>query len=211
MSLDISAAVKHLSARDPIMARLIASYPEPSFIKHPRYYQELMSSIISQQLSVKAAATIEARFVGLFGRFPSPHEVLAKTVDDMRAVGLSRQKASYIIALAEHARDYPDAFLQLDKLTNDAIIRELTAIKGVGVWTVHMFLMFCMARLDVLPSGDLGIKRAIEHAYELPLLPTPEQVDAIAGQRQWHPYESVASRYLWLSLDNTPTTSSPDK
>jgi DNA-3-methyladenine glycosylase II len=204
---DLSIAIAHLTAHDPIMARLIASHPEPSFIKHPHYYRELMSSIISQQLSVKAAATIEQRFIALFGHFPVPVEVMTKTIEELRMIGLSRQKASYIIAIAEHARDFPDAFLRLDDLDNDTIIDELIAIKGVGVWTVHMFLMFCMARLDVLPTGDLGIKRAVQRAYELPLLPTPEQVAAIAKQRQWHPYESVASRYLWLSLDNMPALS----
>lgn len=204
MSHDIGVATRHLAAHDPVMAKLISTHPQPSFTKHPHYYRELMSSIISQQLSVKAAATIQQRFVDLYGHFPVPKEVLATPVDDLRAVGLSRQKASYLHAIAEHARDYPDAFSKLDDLDNDAIIKELTAIKGVGVWTVHMFLMFCMARLDVLPTGDLGIKRAIERAYELPLVPTPEQITAIAAQRNWHPYESVACRYLWLSLDNTP-------
>ena len=204
-SHDITVASNHLAAHDPVMAGLIAQYPVPTFTKHPHYYRELMSSIISQQLSVKAAATIQERFVALFGHFPVPKEVLATSIDDLRAVGLSRQKASYLHAIAEHARDFPDAFAKLDDLDNDAIISELTAIKGVGVWTVHMFLMFCMARLDVLPTGDLGIKRAIERAYDLPLLPTPEQIATIAQQRDWHPYESVASRYLWASLDNTPS------
>lgn len=207
MTLDLSVAVAHLAAHDPIMAQLITAHPQPSFTKHPHYYRELMSSIISQQLSVKAAATIEQRFVALFGHFPVPQEVLTKTIDELRSIGLSRQKAGYIAAIAEHARDHPTAFLQLDDFDNDTIIRELTAIKGVGIWTVHMFLMFCMARLDVLPSGDLGIKRAIARAYDLPLIPTPEQVEVIANQRRWHPYESVASRYLWLSLDNTPALS----
>ena len=204
MSHDLSVATRHLAAHDPVMAKLIEAHPQPTFIKHPHYYRELMSSIISQQLSVKAAATIQKRFVDLYGHFPVPKEVLATSVDDLRAVGLSRQKASYLHAIAEHARDYPEAFSKLDDLDNETIIKELTAIKGVGVWTVHMFLMFCMARLDVLPTGDLGIKRAVERAYELPLLPTPEQITAIAAQRNWHPYESVACRYLWLSLDNTP-------
>ena len=204
MTVDMSAATTHLAEHDPVMAQLIATHPAPIFEKHPHYYRELMSSIISQQLSVKAAATIEQRFVALFGHFPFPEEVFDKTIEDMRAIGLSRQKAGYIIAIAEHARDFPDAFSKLDALENDHIIRELTAIKGVGVWTVHMFLMFCMARLDVLPSGDLGVRRAIERAYDLPLLPTPGQVETLAMERGWHPYESVASRYLWLSLDNTP-------
>jgi DNA-3-methyladenine glycosylase II len=204
MNTDVNTACAHLTAHDPVMARLIATYPQPTFVKHPHYYRELMSSIISQQLSVKAAATIQKRFVDLYGHFPSSSEVLATSGDDLRAVGLSRQKASYLHAIAEHARDYPEAFSLLDDLDNDTIIRELTAIKGVGVWTVHMFLMFCMARLDVFPTSDLGIKRAIERAYDLPLLPTLEQMIAIATQQQWHPYESVASRYLWLSLDNEP-------
>lgn len=206
MIVDISVAAKHLAAHDPIMARLIATHSSPHFEKHPRYYEELMSSIISQQLSVKAAATIQKRFIGLFGHFPTPDEILSTTIDDLRSVGLSRQKAGYIIAIAQHARDNPNLFLRLDQLDNDAIIADLTSIKGVGTWTVHMLLIFCMARLNVLPVGDLGIKRAIERNYELPGLPTPEQVAMIAEQRHWHPYESVASRYLWLSLDNTPSS-----
>jgi DNA-3-methyladenine glycosylase II len=204
MKLDLAAAKAHLSAHDPVMARLIADHPEPMFEKHPHYYRELMSSIIGQQLSVAAARTIKQRFVDLYGHFPAPGEVLATDVETLRAIGLSRQKASYLIAIAEHARDERVDFSRLDQLDNTTIINELTAIKGVGTWTVHMFLMFCMARLDVLPVGDLGIKRAVERAYQLPGLPTPEQVATIADQRGWHPYESVASRYLWLSLDNTP-------
>lgn len=204
MTINLTEAIAHLKAHDPVMASLIAVHPEPAFSKHPHYYQELMSSIIGQQLSVKAAATIKQRFIDLYGHFPAPEEVLATSIDNLRAIGLSRQKASYLIAIAEHARDQRVDFTRLDQLDNDTIIRELTAIKGVGAWTVHMFLMFCMARLDILPVGDLGIKRAIERAYQLPGLPTPEQVAAIATQRHWQPYASVASRYLWLSLDNTP-------
>lgn len=204
MKLNLATATAHLSAHDPVMARLIADYPEPVFEKHPHYYRELMSSIIGQQLSVAAARTIKQRFVDLYGHFPSPEEVLETDGETLRAIGLSRQKASYLIAIAEHARDERVNFSRLDQLDNATITTELTAIKGVGTWTVHMFLMFCMARLDVLPVGDLGIKRAVERAYQLPGLPTPEQVAAIADQRGWHPYESVASRYLWLSLDNTP-------
>lgn len=204
MKLDLTTACAHLSAHDPIMADLIARHPEPAFERHPHYYRELMRSIIGQQLSVKAARAIEQRFIDLYGHFPAPGDVLATSIDELRAIGLSRQKASYLLAIAEHARDERVDFARLDHLDNQAIISELTAIKGVGVWTVHMFLIFCMARLDVLPVGDLGIKRAIEQAYQLPGLPTPEQVSAIAEQRGWHPYESVASRYLWLSLDNAP-------
>jgi DNA-3-methyladenine glycosylase II len=201
---EVAIAVAHLAAHDPIMATLIAEHPEPAFEKHPHYYRELMSSIISQQLSVKAAATIEGRFTALFGHFPTPAEVLTAPFDDLRATGLSRQKIGYLTAIAEHARDKRVDFTRLDMLDDQAIIEELTAIKGVGIWTVHMFLMFCMARLDVLPVGDLGIRRAIEKTYHLPGLPTAEQVAAVAEQRGWHPYASVASHYLWRSLDNAP-------
>jgi DNA-3-methyladenine glycosylase II len=204
MTQSVATAIKHLAAHDPIMAELIDLYPEPLFTRHPNYYRELMSSIISQQLSIKAAAAIQQRFIDLFGYFPTPEEILATPPDDLRAVGLSRQKASYLVAIAEHARDKRVDFTKLDQLSDTAIIDELTSIKGVGIWTVHMLLIFCMARLDVLPVGDLGIRRAIERAYELPGLPTPDQVTAIAEQRGWHPYTSVASRYLWLSLDNQP-------
>jgi DNA-3-methyladenine glycosylase II len=204
MTQSVATGIKHLIAHDPIMAELIDLYPEPLFTRHPNYYRELMSSIISQQLSVKAAATIQQRFVNLFGYFPTPDEILTTPPDELRAVGLSRQKASYLVAIAEHARDKRVDFTKLDQLSDTAIIDELTAIKGVGIWTVHMLLIFCMARLDVLPVGDLGIRRAIERAYGLPGLPTPDQVAAIAEQRGWHPYASIASRYLWLSLDNTP-------
>lgn len=204
MTIDLKIACDHLSAHDPIMADLIAYYPAPVFERHPHYYRELMSSIIGQQLSVKAARAIEQRFVDLYGHFPAPDEVLTTSIDELRTIGLSRQKAGYLIAIAEHARDKRVDFARLDHLDNQTIIDELTAIKGVGVWTVHMFLIFCMARLDILPVGDLGVKRAIERSYQLPALPTPEQVAAVAEQRGWHPYESVASRYLWLSLDNTP-------
>jgi DNA-3-methyladenine glycosylase II len=206
MIVDIAVAKAHLAAHDPIMARLIAAHPEPSFVKHPRYYEELMSSIISQQLSVKAAATIQKRFVTLFGHFPTPQDVLSRDLEELRSVGLSRQKAGYIVAIAEHALAQPGLFPRLDHMDNEAIITDLTTIKGVGTWTVHMLLIFCMARLNVLPIGDLGIRRAVERNYELPGLPTPEQVAVIATQRNWHPYESVASRYLWLSLDNMPNT-----
>lgn len=204
MSVNITEAIAHLQVHDPVMAELIARYPEPAFTKHPHYYRELMGSIIGQQLSVKAAAMIRQRFSELYGHFPAPEEVLATPLEELRRIGLSRQKASYLVAIAEHARDERVDFSRLDMQENDTIIAELTAIKGVGEWTVHMLLIFCMARLDVLPVGDLGIKRAIERAYQLPGLPSPDQVATIARQRHWHPYASVASRYLWLSLDNAP-------
>ena len=195
----------HLTKNDPLLSTVIRTYPEPSFSPHTNYYQELVESIISQQLSVKAAATILKRFKALFtSDFPSPEEILTKDVETYRSVGLSRQKASYIRDLAEKVLDGSVQFLHLDSLTNEQVIAELTQIKGVGVWTVHMFLMFCMGRLDVLPIGDLGIKNGMRALYGLSEKPTPEEMAQVSRQYHWHPYETIASWYIWQSLDNAP-------
>lgn len=200
----MDSARSHLSLNDPVMATLIERYSPPSFVKHTNYYRELASSIISQQLSVKAARTIEQRFVDLFdGTFPTPKQILEKDIEELRAVGLSRPKAIYIQDLAYKILDGTVQFDNIDSLSNDEIITELTKVKGIGVWTVHMFLMFCMARLDVLPVGDLGIKNGIKQLYGFVELPSEQDVRYIAKKNGWHPYESVASRYIWLSLDNT--------
>jgi len=199
------AAKRHLTKNDPVLADLIARYPPPEFTKHTNYYQELASSIISQQLSVKAAQTIEGRFIDLFGGvFPSPEQILTKDIEALRAVGLSRPKAGYLQDLATKIINGDVHFNSLDSLSNDEIITELTKVKGIGTWTVHMFLMFCMARLDVLPTGDLGIRNGVGKLYGFTSVPTPEEVAIIAKNNNWQPYESVACWYIWQSLDNTP-------
>lgn len=198
-------AITHLKSVDPRLADLIERYPAPTFEAHTNYYHELVDSIISQQLSVKAARTIEGRFKDLFdGRFPEPSEILTKDVEELRAVGLSRPKARYIQDLAFKILDGTVRFDTIDSLSNNEIITELTKVKGIGVWTVHMFLMFCMGRLDVLPTGDLGIRNGIGKLYGFQSVPTPEEVELIATKNNWRPYESVASWYIWQSLDNTP-------
>lgn len=197
-------ALAHLSASDPHLAFLIDKHPKPEFLPHTNYYHELVDSIISQQLSVKAARTIEGRFKDLFGgEFPSPEQILEKDVEELRAVGLSRPKARYIQDLALKIIEGEVQFDTLDLLSNQEIIDELTKVKGIGVWTVHMFLMFCMGRLDVLPIGDLGIRNGVMKLYKLSTVPEPSDVEAIAKNNNWHPYESVASWYIWQSLDNT--------
>jgi DNA-3-methyladenine glycosylase II len=199
----LKAGATHLAAHDPIMAELIANHPAPTFRPHTDYYRELVDSIISQQLSVKAAATIYKRFVDSFGHVPEPHEILARDDADLRTVGLSGKKTRYIKDLAQHVIDGTVDFSNLDEGTNDEIVAELTKVKGVGEWTVHMFLLFCMGRLDVLPVGDLGIKNAIAKLYDINS-PTPADISRIAEVNQWHPYESIATWYLWKSLDVVP-------
>lgn len=203
--IDFQKAADHLAAQDPILGAVIASSEPPSFVPHQNYYQSLVESIVSQQLSVKAAATILKRFKDLFSEeFPSPESILATDIEELRSVGLSRQKAGYIKDLAARVLDGSVQFTHLDSLTNQEVVNELVQIKGVGVWTVHMFLIFCIGRLDVLPVGDLGIKNGMHILYDLPEKPTPEDMEAIAVNNHWHPYESVASWYVWRSLNNKP-------
>jgi DNA-3-methyladenine glycosylase II len=128
-----------------------------------------------------------------------PEEVLKLRPDRMRRLGLSKQKTLYIRDLARHARDRRVAFEDLPGLPDDEVIERLTQVKGIGVWTVHMFLIFALRRTNVLPTGDLGIRNAIRKAYGLEELPTPAEMEAMAVK--WHPYCSVASWYLWRSLE----------
>lgn len=202
----LSLAVKHLSSHDPVLAPIIEAAGIATITPHKNYYQELVESIISQQLSVKAAATILKRFVGLFrgSDFPTPDQILEKDVDGLRTAGLSRQKASYIQDIARKVLDGTVRFNHLDSLSNDAVTAELIQIKGVGSWTVHMFLIFCMGRLDVLPSGDLGIKNGIQKLYGMANVPMIGDIERIAGDNNWHPYESIASWYVWHSIDSKP-------
>lgn len=202
---NLQKAVQHLAMHDPALATVIARMGLCTIRPHTDYYRELVQSIISQQLSVKAADAIEQRFVALFnGRFPSPEQLLATDIETLRSSGLSYAKGRYALDLARHVVDGAVAFDRFGTLSNESIIRELTAVKGIGEWTAHMFLMFCMGRLDVLPVGDLGIRNGVRQLYDLADLPTPQQVAAIAQSNHWHPYESIASWYVWQSLDNTP-------
>lgn len=206
MSIHAQAAQDHLRQHDQVLAEVIQQYGDFTIQPHTNYYQELVDSIISQQLSVKAAATIQKRFCELFGssELPSPQQILTKDIEELRSAGLSRPKANYIQDLARHVLDGSIKFDHLDALTNAEIITELTAVKGIGVWTVHMFLIFCMGRLDVLAYGDLGVRNGIQKLYGLDHVPNQSEVEAIAAARNWHPYESVACWYIWKSLDNVP-------
>jgi len=202
---EVRQGAEHLASVDPILGKVIQGGAFPTFVPHTKYYQELVESIISQQLSVKAAASILKRFNELFAAdFPSPEDILMQDIETYRGVGLSRQKASYIRDLAEKVLDGSVKFDHLDSLTNQEVIDELVQIKGVGVWTVHMFLMFCMGRLDVLPTGDLGIRNGIQKLYGLKERPGDAEIEKLAKKHKWHPYESIASWYVWHSLDNKP-------
>lgn len=167
---------------------------------HPPTFHALVRSITYQQLSGKAASTIFGRFEQLCGvRKLTPAAVLAVTPEEMRAAGLSTQKAKYIRDLAEKTASGQVRFGRHRKMSDDDIIAELTQVKGIGVWTVQMFLMFALARPDVFPVLDLGVRNAMLKLYPLPSEPKPADFEAIADL--WRPYRSVASWYMWRSLE----------
>jgi DNA-3-methyladenine glycosylase II len=169
------------------------------------HYGALVRAIVGQQLSTKAARSIYARLTERFdGRTPTPEQVLADEPEELRAAaGLSRAKVSYLRSLAEHVLSGELELERLDELGDEEVTAELVAVKGLGIWTAHMFLMFHLQRPDVLPVGDLGIRRAIERAYVLDELPDAAAMEQIA--EPWRPYRTLACRYLWRSLDNEPT------
>jgi DNA-3-methyladenine glycosylase II len=193
-------AVDHLTKSDVILASIIArvgpcklTYRDPSF-------EMLARAIVFQQLSTKAATTIYGRLEEAAGGRLTPESIQNLSVGEMRRAGLSRQKLGYIRDLAEHALSGKVDFARLPAMSDEAVIEALTDIKGVGVWTAHMFLIFSLRRPNVLPVGDLGVRMAIQRAYKKRKLPTPKQIEQIA--KGWHPYCSYAAWYLWRSLES---------
>jgi DNA-3-methyladenine glycosylase II len=192
-------AILHLKKADPILADIIErvgpyrmNYDEPSFAS-------LAEAIVYQQLHGKAAATIFKRLTDVAGLPLTPEGILKLSEQQMRAVGLSKQKLSYLRDLAAKTQSREVDFLKLPDLPDEEVIKHLTRIKGIGVWTAHMFLMFSLRRSDVLPTGDLGIQMAVKKHYRKRKLPKPKDMEKIA--KCWSPYRSVACWYLWRSMD----------
>ena len=199
-------ATAQLRAADPVLARVIDMVGPLGRSREgrPDHYGALVRSIASQQLSVLAARAIYGRLTERFGgRAPKPAEILADDPEELRAAaGFSRAKVGYLRSLAEHVISGELELERLDELSDEDVTAELVAVKGVGVWTAQMFLMFQLDRPDVLPVGDLGIRRAIERAYELDDLPDAPTIERIA--EPWRPHRTLACRYLWRSLQNEP-------
>jgi len=168
------------------------------------HYGALVRAIVGQQLSAKAAFAINARLLERFdGRPPLPREVLDCDPEELRAAaGLSRAKVGFLRSLAEHVLSGELELERMDSLPDEEVIAELVAVKGIGTWTAHMFLLFHLERPDVLAVGDLGIRAAMRNAYGLQELPGPAQMEQIA--QPWRPHRSTACRFLWRSLDNEP-------
>lgn len=193
-------AVAHLQAGDRRLAELIARVGPCRLRYSPPAYETLARSIVSQQLSARAAGTIYGRLAEACA--PSgvlPAAVLAFSPERMRSFGLSAAKSRSLRSLAEKTLDGSVDFARLPRLADDEVIAQLTQVHGVGVWTSHMFLIFALRRRDVLPVGDAGIRNAIHALYRLKQPPLPPDIERIA--RPWRPYASVACWYLWRSLD----------
>lgn len=193
-------AIRHLQQSDPVLARIIERVGDYRIEFRDPGFQTLVRSIVYQQLSGKAAYTILSRLIAAVpGGQLTPDAILALTTDQMRTLGLSGQKTAYIRDLAERTRAGEINFGLFHEMPDEDVIELLTRVKGVGVWTAHMFLIFALRRPNVLPTGDLGVRSAIRKAYRLRDLPKPVKIEKIA--KRWHPYCSVAAWYLWRSLD----------
>ncbi len=195
-----AAALAHLRKQDQTLRRIIDSHGPLRLTLDADAFPVLVRSIISQQISTAAAASIKRRVEALRGRKRlSEKWVMGCTDEDLRNCGLSPQKLRYIRDLAEKAITKAVDLATIHERTDAEITTELTQVLGIGVWTAQMFLIFSLGRLDVLPTGDLGVRAAIEREYQLPSHPTPKQCEEIA--QPWRPYASIASWYLWRSSD----------
>ncbi|HUA75411.1 MAG TPA: DNA-3-methyladenine glycosylase [Solirubrobacteraceae bacterium] len=208
--VSIAKATEHLRASDPVMAGIVDRVGKLPSARRGRperddHYGALVRTITGQQLSVLAARAIYGRLTDRFGgRPPTPREILADDPEELcAAAGLSRAKVGFLRSLAEHVLSGELELERMDRLPDEEVIAELVAVKGIGEWSAHMFLMFHLERPDVVAPGDLGIRRAIELAYGLDGLPGPAEIERIA--EPWRPHRTLACRYLWRSLDNEPT------
>lgn len=201
MTIDSTRALRHLRGVEPRFRELIDAHGPPGYSRTRNSFRSLVRAIIYQQISGHAARSIHARFLALFESrgFPRPDQVAALDVDELREGGLSRQKATYI---REVARAYVNGEIvprRFKAMSDDDISAALTRIKGVGEWSAHMFLMFALNRPDVLPVGDLGVRKGMQRFYDLDELPAPAEMVERAGP--WRPWRSVGSWYMWRVLE----------
>jgi DNA-3-methyladenine glycosylase II len=201
-AIDWSPAVEHLRRADVKLAALIDRHGHPTIAPTTDAVRSLARAIVSQQLSGKAAETIWGRFVALYprGRFPRPAAIAATPDAALRGAGLSGAKAAALKDLARHVLERRLVPARLPKASDDEIAAMLLPVRGIGPWSVHMFLMFALARPDVLPVGDLGIQKGMQRHFGLRKLPGADRMTKLAAP--WRPYRSVAAWYMWRLLDS---------
>jgi DNA-3-methyladenine glycosylase II len=192
-------AVIHLKKCDPVLAAIIERVGPFRMQYNPAEFCSLAEAIVYQQLNGKAALTIWKRFAALAGDPVTPEGILKLSDEQLRAAGMSKQKSAYLKDLAAKTAAGLLDFSTLSNLSDDDVIKHLTQVKGIGVWTAHMFLMFALRRPNVLPTGDYGVQMALKRHYKKRKLPKPKDMEKIA--RAWEPYRSIACWYMWRSLD----------
>lgn len=191
-------AIKFLK-RDPKIAEIIRKVGkyEISLVKNP--YRSLIDAIITQQLSGAAADSISKKFQKLYQRYPRPADVLSTSDSKLRSAGLSKMKVTYIKDLSEKIQSKELRISSLKDRSDEEVISHLTQVKGIGRWTAEMFLIFSLGRPDILPVGDLGLRKGIQRLYSMPDLPEKDEIEQIA--EKWRPYRTVATWYIWKSLN----------
>lgn len=202
IQIDINTALIHLKKNDNVLSSLIKKFGTCNLQPHSQYFNSLLRAIIGQQLSVKAAASIYNRFIKYFNHKPKPEDILYAEDGLLRGFGLSNSKVKYVKDLSRRIINKEINISRFSNRSDELIIDDLIKVNGIGIWTVQMFLIFTLGRQDVLPVTDLGIRKAIMLNYGLKKLPDEKKIRKLASQKNWHPYCSIASLYLWKSLDN---------
>lgn len=200
-SQEVQSGINHIYKNDKNLAKIIDLSGKCPLKPKKNHYLTLLGSIIGQQLSIKAAASIEKKFLDYFNSNPVPEKILSASDLELRSLGLSNAKVKYVKDLSQKIIDNEVSFKGISKMSNDEIITHFTKVKGIGVWTVHMFLIFTLARPDVLPIGDLGIKKGAMKVYKLKELPDEKKLVQLSKKHNWAPYSTIASWYLWKSLE----------
>lgn len=199
---NIKTALNHLSKHDKVLSQLIKKFGTCNLQPHNQYFNSLLRAIIGQQLSVKAASSIYKRFIEYFNHKPKPEEILISNDLLLRGFGLSNAKVKYVKDLSLKVINKEIKIRNFSNRTDEEIITEFCKVKGIGLWTAQMFLMFTLGRMNVLPVSDLGIRKSIMLNYGLRKLPDEKKIRQIANENSWDPYCSIVSLYLWKSLDS---------
>jgi len=199
LAYDADVARRHIIKRDPVMRDIVRRVGGFQLEVRGEPYEALLRAILYQQLAGPAAAAIERRVLALFGGVPRPGELTLVSDEDLRTAGVSRQKAGYMRSLGEYFVNGTLVNRRLRRASDEAVITDVTQVKGIGRWTADMLLLFCLGRPDVLPVGDLGVQNSMRIAYGLESMPTVAQMEEIA--EPWRPYRSAATWYLWRRGD----------
>jgi len=201
---NLKEAIKYLAKQDNTLSRIIKINGIINLTPHKKYFIALLRAIIGQQLSMFAANSINERFMRYFNNKPEPELILQTEDPILRSFGLSGAKVKYVKDLSSKIISGEVKLEGIVKKSDEFIISELTKVHGIGIWSAQMFLIFTLGRLDILPHSDLGIRKAIMKNYKLKKMPDEKKVNEIAAKNNWHPYCTVASLFLWRSLDNDP-------